>query len=120
MMFNNKFNRTVVETGEVNSGEIITEKYGFINTEKQIKMMMRSGELLQQARSEMFDIIGEEIDESYKMDPTRESNFDLADASGIYQRFLDQVEANEQQAIAKAEIEAAELEKKEVEEEVLD
>jgi hypothetical protein len=119
MMFNNKFNRTVVETGEVNSGEIITEKYGFINTEKQIKMMMRSGELLQQARSEMFDIIGEEIDESFKMDPTRESNFDLADASSIYQRFLDQVDANEQRAIAEAEKEA-ELKKKEVEEEVLD
>lgn len=118
-MFNNKFNRTVVETGEVNSGEIITEKYGFINTEKQIKMMMKSGELLQQARSEMFDIIGEEIDESYKMDPTRESNFDLADATGIYQRFLDQVDANEQRAIAESE-KAAELKKKEVEEEVID
>ena len=54
------------------------------------------------------------------MDPTRESNFDLADASRLYQRFLDQVDANEQKAIAKAEKKAAELEKKEVEQEILD
>ena len=53
MQFNNKYLRTVVEDGELNSGEIVTEKYGFINTERQIKNMMMSGERLQ---SESADV----------------------------------------------------------------
>lgn len=84
MMFNNKYNRTFVETGEVNSGEIITEKYGFINTERQIKNMMLSGERLYRARAQMFDLQeGDDFDENYPLDPTRSPNFDLADASRL-------------------------------------
>ena len=84
MKFNNKYERIVVETGEINNGEIITEKYGFINTERQIKNMMMSGERLYRARAQMFDLQeGDDFDENYPLDPTRRPDFDLADVSRI-------------------------------------
>lgn len=84
MQFNNKYLRTVVEDGELNNGEIITEKYGFINTERQIKNMLMSGERLYRARAQMFDLQeGDDFDENYPLDPTRFPDFDLADASRI-------------------------------------
>ena len=84
MQFNNKYMRTVVEDGELNNGEIVTENYGFINTERQIKNMMMSGERLYRARAQMFDLQeGDDFDENYPLDPTRSPNFDLADASRL-------------------------------------
>lgn len=65
---------------EVNSGEILTEQ-NYLNTNQQINSMIRAGERLVMARQEEFDMLnGEERFETF---PTREADFDLADASQI-------------------------------------
>ena len=65
---------------EVNSGEIITEQ-NYLNTNQQINSMIRAGERLVLARQEEFDMLNGE--EKFETFPTRESNFDMADASQI-------------------------------------
>jgi len=65
---------------EVNSGEIITEQ-NYINTNQQINSMIRAGERLVMARQEEFDMLNGE--EKFETFPTREPNFDMADASQI-------------------------------------
>jgi len=65
---------------EVNSGEIITEQ-NYLNTNQQINSMIRAGERLVLARQEEFDMLNGE--EKFETFPTRDADFDMADASQI-------------------------------------
>lgn len=65
---------------EVNSGEIITEQ-NYLNTNQQINSMIRAGERLVMARKEEFDMLNGE--EKFETFPTRDADFDMADASQI-------------------------------------
>jgi len=65
---------------EKNSGEIITEQ-NYLNTNQQINSMIRAGERLVLARQEEYDMLNGE--ENFETFPTREANFDMADASQI-------------------------------------
>lgn len=65
---------------EVNSGEILTEQ-NYLNTNQQINSMIRAGERLVMARQEEFDMLNGE--EKFETFPTRDADFDMADASQI-------------------------------------
>lgn len=65
---------------EKNSGEILTEQ-NFLNTNQQINSMIRAGERLVMARQEEFDMLNGE--EKFETFPTRNADFDMADASQI-------------------------------------
>lgn len=65
---------------EINSGEILTEQ-NYLDTNQQINSLIRAGERLVMTRKEEFDMLnGEEKFETFR---TRDSDFDLADASQI-------------------------------------
>lgn len=55
---------------------------GYIPAHKQIYNLINAGQRLVAARAEMYDFPGGEIDENFS-DPTRNGNFDLADATQI-------------------------------------
>lgn len=78
-MFQTKYQRIVVPA-EKNSGELLVEQE-YVSTEKQIRSMINAGERLRIYRKESCDLQDGEID--FTLDPTREPNFDLADASQI-------------------------------------
>lgn len=68
---------------ETNSGETIVERAGYIPPKIQIENMIIAGHRLQQFRKEQYDFQpGQDIDEDFD-DPTRDKNFDLADASQL-------------------------------------
>lgn len=68
---------------EINSGEIMVEKAGYIPAQKRIENLINAGQRLKEFRAEQFDFPDEKsIDHSF-MDPTRRKNFDMADASQI-------------------------------------
>lgn len=67
---------------EVNSGISPVEKNGYISAQKRIENLILAGQRLIESRKQQFDFIGNEIDEDF-YDPTRDPNFDMADASQI-------------------------------------
>lgn len=68
---------------EKNTGEIIVERSGYIPARKRIENLMLAGQRLIESRHAMYDFnAGEPIDENF-YDPTREKDFDLADATRI-------------------------------------
>lgn len=68
---------------EVNNGEDITEKVGYVPANVLIENMIYAGQRLDLARSDMYDFKDEdEVDDEY-IDPTRSPGFDLADASTL-------------------------------------
>lgn len=71
-----------VATPEIFDKEKIVDDTGFVTAEKQIFSLIQAGARLKSIRSEQFDFPDGNIDESF-IDPTRETNFDLADASQI-------------------------------------
>lgn len=76
--------------------DTIVETAGYITVQQRINNMMVSGERLKLARAEKYDFKqGEPVDENFN-DPTRDPNFDLADASQI----LNSVENSIQDQIA--------------------
>jgi hypothetical protein len=78
-MFQTKYKRLEVPE-EKNSGELLVEQ-DYISTEKQILSMIHAGERLRIYRKECCDLQDDE--EEFILDPTREPNFDLADATNI-------------------------------------
>jgi len=78
-MFQTKYQRIEVPA-EKNSGELLVEQE-FVSTERQILSMLRAGERLRVYRKESCDL--QDGEEDFILDPTREPNFDLADASQI-------------------------------------
>jgi len=67
---------------EKNSGITIVERAGYISAQKRIENMILAGQRLVEYRKHQFDFIGNEIDEDFE-DPTRNPNFDMADASQL-------------------------------------
>nr|WAE43507.1 MAG: hypothetical protein [Microviridae sp.] len=99
---------------EKNSGEMITEQAGYIPPHIQIEDMMLAGQRLQQARAERFDFPDGKVDDTF-IDPTRKSNFDLADASAIAMET--EARLKQQERDHKAAVKALKAEKEEKKEE---
>lgn len=85
-----------------------TEKAGYIPPKVQIENMILAGERLDAYRKEMYQAETDDSEEP-EIDPTRNPNFDLADASRI-SRSLEQ--KAEQVATANAEVKIKAEEKK--------
>lgn len=84
MQFNTPFNRTP-SPGEINSGKELVERAGYVPTKKQIETYMLAGKRLAAYRASQgeYDFApGTEIDEDFS-DPTRDGDFDLADAAQL-------------------------------------
>lgn len=60
--------------------ELTVERAGYISTKKQIQNFQLAGQRLTEFRKEQFDFQEKEPDINYE-DPTRRSDYDLADAS---------------------------------------
>lgn len=68
---------------EAGGGQSITETAGYIPAKVQIEQLIAAGARLGEYRKENYDFgPGEEVPDDYN-DPTREANFDLADASRL-------------------------------------
>lgn len=78
-MFNTPYHRIYINKPEQNSGELKTERAGYIPAQKRIENLMLAGQRLVSSRKEMYDFPDGKIDEFYD-DPTRKKNFDLAEA----------------------------------------
>lgn len=79
---------------EFNSGELKTEMKGYIPPRAQVENLILSGKKLVEYRREAYDFgVDEKIDDTFE-DPTRNPDFDLADAgnlaSGANERLLAQ------------------------------
>ena len=81
MKFKTQYN-TKPSPPEVGGGEKLVEVAGYIPAHKQINNLINAGQRLVAARAEMYDFPDGEIDENFS-DPTRNGNFDLADATQI-------------------------------------
>lgn len=69
--------------GEPGGGEKLVESQGYIPAEVQIEQLISAGKRLGEYRDEMYDFgADEEVPDDFS-DPTRSSNFDLADASRL-------------------------------------
>lgn len=79
MLFQTRYNRQE-RTGEINSGENLVERAGYIPAKIQIENLINAGIRLKEHRAEMYDFKTlAEIDLDFH-DPTRSKNFDIADA----------------------------------------
>jgi len=89
---------------EKNSGEIITEQAGYIPSQIQIENMILAGQRLDNYRKEQFDLNDEDFDEfDVEMDPTRNGNYDLADAFKDQQKVSNSLKKQAADAAAKSE-----------------
>jgi len=65
---------------EVNSGELIVERGGYIPVRSRIEAMTRAGMYLRAAAGDAYDAVDERIsDEDMEIDRTRSGSYDLAD-----------------------------------------
>ena len=81
MKFDTKYERIPYD-GEKNSGELLTEQAGYIPADVKILNMIEAGDRLRESR------LGYEFDDEKSVpddyfDPTRDPNFDMADASAL-------------------------------------
>lgn len=68
---------------ETLSRKSMTERAGYIPARTQIEQLINAGVRLDQYRKEAFDFgPGEDVDPDFS-DPTRDPNFDMADASAL-------------------------------------
>jgi len=91
--------------GEINSGEIIVERSGYIPAKDQVESFMNSGKRLQDFRKGLFDMEpGWKGDPEEVYDYSRDPNFDMADATqmglAVKNRLRMQKEAAEAAKIA--------------------
>lgn len=96
-MFQTKFKRIDVPE-EKNSGELLVEQE-YISTEKQIISMLRAGKRLYEFRKENYDFNNGE--EDFLLNPVREPNFDLADASAILNGIVPKVAESDNSEVEK-------------------
>lgn len=78
-MFNTHYSRARQDP-ELNSGETLVDRAGYISAQRRIENMIFAGQRLVQSRRESFDFPDGKIDESFQ-DPTRSKNYDMADAT---------------------------------------
>lgn len=83
MIFQTTYSEKLKTPPEINSGETLVEKAGYVSSQKRIESMILAGQRLVELRKAQYDFPqGMEIDETFH-DPTRNLNFDLADASQL-------------------------------------
>ena len=95
MKFKTQFNAKP-SPPELGGGEKLVEVAGYIPAHKQIDNLLMAGKRLVSYR-EQYDYTGDDVIDENFTDPTRASNFDLADASQLAL----QVEANLQRSQAR-------------------
>lgn len=76
-----KYNTPPIQK-EKGGGESMTEIEGYVSSKDKIMSLISAGRRLVAARADQFDFPDGE--DNGAMDPTREPNFDLADASMLY------------------------------------
>lgn len=112
MEFSTQFNVINHSTPEINSGEVMVETAGYIDSQTKIENMIFAGQRLEMSRSEDFDYNDDNVfdDENNDMDidPTRYKGLDMAEASEIdrsmYQKFIDWKKSKMSQKNAKEEL----------------
>ena len=92
MIFSMQFQDTPIEViGEENSGEVIVETAGYVDSKTKIENMIFAGQRLEQSRDEYYDFNQEnQFDEQieYDINPTRRPGFDMAEASEYQERLF--------------------------------
>ena len=81
MIFSTKYSRTPT-LPEANCGEKLVETAGYVPAKKRIEDMILAGQRLVDYRKSLYDFPDGEIDENAS-DPTRDLNFDMADATQL-------------------------------------
>lgn len=76
----------------INTGPKITETAGYISIKQQVENILRAGERLTEYRREHYDYGNEKEDDGETIDPLRNPNFDLADASEILSEQTEKIE----------------------------
>lgn len=89
MKFNNPYER-VKTPPERNNGERLVEIAGYIPAVKRIENIINAGQRLVTARTEQYDFPDGKDDGS--IDPTRRLDFDMAEASTLYNVAADRIE----------------------------
>lgn len=88
---------------EKGGGKSTVEPGGSLPVRIQIEQMLTAGRRLKEQRASMFDFNeGEEVDENAPVDPTRNPNFDLADATQAARVAIGNIQATAKNAAAKA------------------
>lgn len=82
MKFNTKYER-MREGGEVNTGKTRVEVSGYVPAKKTIESLILSGKRLVEARKEAYEFENGMLVPDDYIDPTRNPNFDLADATAL-------------------------------------
>lgn len=95
-MFITHYNKTPFP-GEKNPGKDVVERAGYIPAKIRIEEMILAGQRLRSYRAEQFDFPDGEIDENFT-DPTRNLNYDLADATQQGLQVSDRLEEASQTA----------------------
>lgn len=88
--------------GEINNGERLVETKGYIPADQQILALMRAGKNLSEYRREAYDFPSIESVDLNFFDPTRSSNFDMADATAINQAIAERIESAQATAVAES------------------
>ena len=73
-------NERMAYSGEINSGELVTDRSGYVPIEKRIKQFESAGVRLIEHRREMYDGEYDDDLDDYE-DPTRDPGFDLEESS---------------------------------------
>lgn len=81
-MFKTRYTRSEFKTkGDPTGGPKLVETAGYISAKQRIENLILAGQRLDEYRYQMYDDDGEKFDEDNTfIDPTRSSNYDLADA----------------------------------------
>lgn len=93
MQFNTHYKRER-QSPEMNSGELLLEKAGYITAQQKIENLINAGARLIQARKDAYDFPDGKIDKTYD-DPTRKKNFDMAEAFQLREATRHRLEASQ-------------------------
>lgn len=111
MKFNTPYER-IKDLPEINKGKRMVEIAGYIPANKRIENIINAGQRLVLSRSEQYDFPDGNDDGS--TDPTRKLDFDMAEASTLYNVAFDRIEQARKYA-SEAKLKASEAQKKESE-----
>lgn len=100
MSFATHFIRPLTEY-EPGGGEVITEQAGYVPAKRKIEEMIYAGKRLVESRREQFDSVD---DSEPEIDPTRDPNFDLADASILKRQVASRLRAQKARRLEEIEL----------------
>ena len=83
MNFHDSYEHRPESDAEINDKPTLTERVGYIDAKTKIEQLITAGIALKQARADQFDTDQDIDDPDDLADPTRDTGFDLADASVI-------------------------------------